>query len=99
MSVVKDATGQQTETWSSIGSAYARVAPLRGREYLAASGEKANLTHEVTLRARNDVALMPRDRVLFGTRLFDIQSVINVDERDRQWSLMCVEQLHTTDDG
>lgn len=99
MSVVKDATGQQTETWSNIGTAYARVAPLRGREYLAASGEKANLTHEVTMRARNDVSLMPRDRIQFGARLFDIQSVINVDERDRQWSIMCVEKLHTSDDG
>lgn len=91
-----DAYGQQTRTWTNLGTSYASIEPVRGREYFQASGEKADVTHDIRLRAREDIALVPRDRIAFGSRYFDIRSVINVGERGREWQLMCTEALHTT---
>ena len=90
----QDSVGQQSTTWTTLGTAMAAIEPIRGREYYIASGDKADVTHEVRLRAL-PMFLKPRDRMKYGTRIFDIKSVIDVSERDREWLLMCVEALHT----
>ena len=92
----QDAWGQQTNTWTDLGTCFASIEPVRGREYFVASGEKANVTHELRMRARSDISPRPDDRVSFGTRNFDIQSVLNLSEHGREWVFMCIEDLHTT---
>jgi len=76
-----DEFGQRVDVWTEIATAWAKVRPLSGREYLAASGVRAEITHEITMRYPIDVK--PKDRVYFGTRLFDIDSVFTIDERNR----------------
>jgi SPP1 family predicted phage head-tail adaptor len=85
----QDTAGQTVETWSDTGTVWGSIRPISGREYFAASGERAEVTHEIMLRYGITVA--PRDRVKHGTRLFDIKSVLNVDEMSRYLKLMCVE--------
>jgi SPP1 family predicted phage head-tail adaptor len=76
-----DELGQRNNVWTAIATAWAKVRPLSGREFLSASGVRAEITHEITMRYPIDVK--PKDRVLFGLRLFDIDSVFTVDERNR----------------
>lgn len=93
----KDSAGQQTNTYTTQATAWASVTPIRGREFFSASGEKSNITHRISMRARSDVALKPRDRILFGARIFDVESVLDINERGREWQFMVIEDLHTTD--
>jgi SPP1 family predicted phage head-tail adaptor len=97
MSLTQDTAGQQTRTWTKLGTQMAAIDPVRGREYFAASGEKADVTHEIRMRARTDIALTPRDRVYVGTRIFDVKSVLDLNDDGREWLLMCIENVHTTD--
>lgn len=92
--LTQDSVGQQIDTWESIGSAMVSIDPIRGREYYNASGEKADITHEIRCRAQ-DFRLYPRDRVIYGDRHFDIKSAIDISERGREWLLMVTEALHT----
>lgn len=93
----KNSVGEQTETWTTVANQMARIAPVKGRAYFEASGEKADITHEIRTRYNPGITLNFRDRVLFGSRTFEIRSVINDEERNREWILMCREELHTTD--
>jgi len=91
----QDGVGQVTNSWEDIAPAWASIEPIRGQRYFTASGEKANITHEIGMRAKKDVTLGPRDRVKYGDRYFSIRSVINVEERGKEWLLMCIEELQT----
>lgn len=72
----------------------ASVEPLRGREFFAVEETQSEVSHRVMIRYSTTVAVLkPKDRVLLGTRAFDIQSVINREERNRWLELMCVERI------
>jgi SPP1 family predicted phage head-tail adaptor len=87
----QDSTGQLVETWTETSTPWASIRPISGREYFNASGEKAEVTHEIVLR--HGVTVAPRDRVVYSTRTFNIRSVLNLEERDRYLKLMCVEHV------
>ncbi len=85
-----DETGQTNESWQTYARPWAEIIPLSEREYLSQSGDRAELTHRVTIRCRTPLPA-PRDRVKHGDRLFDIVGVVNVDERNRFLNLRCTE--------
>jgi SPP1 family predicted phage head-tail adaptor len=61
------------------------VSPVSGRELLAAQAVQSEVTHNISVRYRpelqnpKDVAAM---RILFGSRVFDINASMNQDERN-----------------
>lgn len=68
----------------------AAVIPLQGSELFQRAQFEATLTHRIEIRYRSDVK--PSDRVLYGTRVFDIKSPpIDLEERHRETHLMCEE--------
>jgi SPP1 family predicted phage head-tail adaptor len=87
----QDADGSVTENWSAFAAAQGSIEPISGREYFSAQTTRADLTHRVNLRYV--AGIMPKMRVRFGSRIFDILSVINVDERNRELQLMCRESI------
>lgn len=89
--IEQDLVGQQVEVWTEYASAMVSIEPIRGRAYFQASAERADITHELRLRRISGV--MPRDRVVYGARVFDIRSVIDVSEKERELVLMCIETL------
>ena len=64
-------------------------AALVGREAEVARQVRADLTHAVTFRARTVVG--PGDRLTYLGRIFNVESSLNVDERNRQLNLLCRE--------
>lgn len=88
----RDSHGQPIETWSAHTTWRCEIAPVRGREYFAAQQFAAETTHKLTGHWISGV--LPTDRVLHGSRVFRIESVINVGERNRVLELMCVEVLN-----
>ena len=89
----QDTMGQTIETWVDQAESFAKVEPVSGREFFQASGQKSEVTHKVTMRARDDFALAPRDRLVYKTRTFNISSVLDEEEDGRLWLLMCSEAL------
>ena len=82
-------TGEPSETWSTLGKAWAEVKPLSGRELFAAQQVEAQVTHQVTMRYRDDV--MPDMRISHNSRVLNIEIPINVGERGRELQHLCTE--------
>lgn len=88
-----DQYGDQTPSWSSLGTVWASVEPISSREYFAAAQTQGQVTTRVTMRPICGVTITPKDRIKFGTRYFDVQSVINAQELNKELQLLCVEKF------
>lgn len=86
---VKDPEGIVTETWTDVATVWAAVEPIRGREYFQAAAVNAENTVRFRIRYRSGIT--PVMRVVYNGRTFNVQSVIDVDERYREIQLMCQE--------
>ncbi|MFT9848514.1 phage head closure protein [Aneurinibacillus sp. REN35] len=85
----KDSEGIVTEAWNDVATVWASAEPLRGREYFAAAA--VNQENIVRFRIRYRPGVTSEMRVVYGGRLFDIKSVIDVNERHRELQLMAEE--------
>ncbi len=81
--------GEVTGGWTTFAQVSARVQPLRGEELVKAQQREATVTDRVQMRYQDGVK--PKMRILFGTRVLGILSVINVAERNFQLELLCRE--------
>jgi len=80
--------GEVIKGWSDFKTAYASIIPLSAKEFYKA-GTHNEVTHKIELRYLKDIK--PKMRVLYGTRIFDIESVINVREDNKTLQLICTE--------
>lgn len=85
-------TGAVTKAWVTVASVFASVSPLLGRELQRAMAERNELTYEV--RTRYLTGITPRNRILYDGRVFNIRSVVDVDERHRELVITCTEGLN-----
>lgn len=76
-----DGGGGADDVWISLGDVWAAVKPLAGNERVEADAVAGNVTHEVWLRYRSDLA--PEMRFRKDNRLFDIRAVFDFEERRR----------------
>lgn len=83
--------GGLTATWADVADVRASIEPLTGRERFAAQVVDAEVSHRIRMRHRAGV--VPKMRVKFGTRLFDIRAVLNVEERNRELELLATEKV------
>lgn len=89
--VVTDELGYQEVIWITAGHTWAAVEPLRGKEYWAAASLQAESTIKVTMRPPG-IEITPSNRLVFNGRILGIESVVNVEERNRELVLMCTEK-------
>jgi SPP1 family predicted phage head-tail adaptor len=82
-------TGDISLTWVSEGRCWGAIKPLSGGESISAEQRIADTTHGITVRYSTKFAADRRLRL--GSRVFEIMSVVNVDERNREISLSCKE--------
>jgi len=93
-SSTQDDYGQRIDTWATIATVRANIIPMKGSEYIAARGEQANTTSEITIRNSTDVdGVRPRDRVNHDGDLYDIQAVMRQGKRGRALVMVC-ERLY-----
>jgi SPP1 family predicted phage head-tail adaptor len=88
-----DAYGDQVQTWTALATVWAGIEPLSGREYLAASHVQADVSTRIVMRGIPGVTLTPKDRIRFGTRLFDIKQIVDVDLGGRELQIMTLERF------
>jgi len=82
--------GEIIKGWSDFKTAYASITPLSAKEFFKA-GVQAEATHKVEVRYLTEIK--PKMRVLYGTRVFNIESVINVREANKSLQLICTEVI------
>lgn len=90
-SATRDSYGAEVVTWVTEKTVWAAIEPLFGREYFLAHQTQADVDYRIRIRYYD--GLRPDWRILFGTRIFEIKSVINMVERDREMILMCKEYV------
>lgn len=83
-------SAEMYEEWQNLDSVWAEVVPLSGREFTQSMQPQADITHTVVIRYYD--GLTPRDRVRFGSRVLEIDSVVNRDERNEMLTLQCIER-------
>lgn len=88
-----DGGGGFTATWSDIATVWARIEPLSGKERMTAQQLENPLTHRITIRHRSGVDA--KMRIKFGSRIFNIRSVLNPDEGNEVLELMAEEGVGT----
>jgi SPP1 family predicted phage head-tail adaptor len=92
----QDTFGEQSTTWATVDTVYADINPLSGREREAAQAINVEISHEITIRYQDefsDPRVVAAYRVRYGTRLFNIHGSANVDERNREITLLAGEGM------
>lgn len=85
----RDSYGEPIHAWNTFDQVWASIEPISGREYFASKETRSQSTHRIRIRYRS--GLSTKMRISWDSRYFDIESILNPDERDRELVLMCVE--------
>jgi len=89
-----DAEGGIAQTWATVATVWATIQPLRGDERTSADVVAAETTHKMFMRYSSSLsALTPKDRIKYGSRVFDIQAALNAGEKNRMLELRVKERL------
>jgi SPP1 family predicted phage head-tail adaptor len=90
---VPDADGGYTQTWTALSPSpvYAEIKPATARdlERVTANAVQSTATHLVSIDYHSGVTT--ETRVGFGTRVLQVTSVQNPDERNIELLLVCTE--------
>jgi SPP1 family predicted phage head-tail adaptor len=83
-----DAEGGMVESWTPIAEVWGEVAPVSGREYIAAQAVQAGIVARITIRHRTGVE--PTMRVIHQGATYNIRAVLPDPHSGREWlTLMC----------
>lgn len=78
--------------WTTEATVWAAIDPVSGKEFYAAEQAQSSVSHKIRLRYRQGVSAAWR--VLYGSRVFRILSVIDWEERHESLLLM-VQEVET----
>jgi len=84
-----DGQGGFTETWQEVGTVWAAIEPISGREYYEAMQLASDVTHRVRMRYMD---LTPHEKIKYDDRVFDIIAVIDVNMEHRELEVLCNER-------
>jgi SPP1 family predicted phage head-tail adaptor len=95
--VVRDGFGAFGASWAEFARVWAGVEPVGGREYFQAQSVQSDVTMRIRIRWRGDVAGMVEPSTIRvrveerdgGTKIYEVESVIDVGGRGRELELMC----------
>lgn len=95
--IVADDFGEPDQSWSSLGTAWALVQPLKGAERFSANQAQIDVDYRIVTRNSSMVEdLSAGDRCTWTRQTspetsitFDIRSVIWRDHRDKELELLC----------
>lgn len=87
----ENTNGETSKVWQDHATRRAGIDGIAGREVWMGQKVAAFVTHGITLRADAGLVITAEMRVVFGGRIFDINSAINVGEVNKQYNLLCTE--------
>lgn len=83
--------GQIETTPCDIKTVWARVEPLRGREYFEAAKVSTENAFKITTRYHRDIT--PDMQIRYRDRIFEIQTIINPGMKNESLEIMCGEKV------
>lgn len=81
-------------SWSAVGTYRAAIEPVTGRERFASAERVAE--GQVRIIMRYVGAITEENRIVHGSTVYDIKAVVNKNEIDREYELICQKGV---DDG
>ena len=85
-------SGAVQESWATFATVWADIEPTKGREYFQSAQYVEELTLVIGIRYYPNI--VPKMRVQWQGRTFDIKSVINVGGMDTRMILGCIERFN-----
>lgn len=83
-------TGEMVRSWAALATVWARVEPLRGKEYFAAEAVQAEADTRITARWNNALSTVSeKDRAQHQGAIYNIVNVIPVEAGRRELQIMC----------
>lgn len=79
-----------TVSWQDLATLWASVEPLSGREYFYSHQIKAEVTHRVKIRYREDITV--KMRIKHRDRVLEIESILDKKERREELEILCREE-------
>lgn len=90
---VADTGGGTVMGWTTINTVWASVEPVNGSEPVKAEKLSGTITHRIHMRY--DGTITTAMRFLLGSRVFNIRSIKNINERNRVLEIMAEEGVAT----
>jgi SPP1 family predicted phage head-tail adaptor len=84
--------GEVVKEWTSIESLFAAIDPLRGDERMTMQQVKPTVDTKIMIRGNAAKYLTPKHRLKYGDRVFDIDSIIDMNSRGIVKEIHCKEQ-------
>ena len=86
--------GAEVDNWELFALRRASIEPLRGREFFTSKELESEVTHRIKMRWDTKLDTMTtKDRVMYGSQIFDIKSIINPATRNREIEIMAIEKV------
>ena len=86
-----NAYGEPVEDWTTTKTVWGSVEPLRGNEYL--SGRALSQVVDTRIRIRYYPDVSSEWRVTWNGHTYDIESVVNPRQLNKEMELMCTEVI------
>ena len=95
-----DILGGQANVWTSptiVTTAKASIEPIRGGEIWKAQAVQSPVSHRITINYRSGIKHQHRIRFedRGTTRLFNIKSILDIEERHKILEILAVENVPT----
>ena len=84
-------SGQLDKTWTTYATVWGSITPLSGRELTEQQQVISEVTHKARIRYRSGVT--SEHRIVWDSRTFEIDNVLNWSERNIYLDLMIKERL------
>lgn len=85
-----DAEGNPIVTWATVQTVWAAIDALSARERVQSGQLEQDTTHVLTMHYPASVT--HESRILYGSRVFDVRTVVNVGEANRKLEVTCYER-------
>lgn len=90
-STSQNSFGEESVSWANFATVMASIEPAGGTEQISAQQVTGSVSHKIVLH--HIAGIIPKWRIVYGARVFEILSVINVEEDNRMLELSCVEKV------
>lgn len=89
----QNSLGEPVVTWGTLATARASVEAIGGSGTLETATQRdlATVSYKIRIRYRTDVTPLPKDRVLYGSKTLNIETVTDPTGRRREYVLNCTE--------
>ena len=92
--LLKDSVGAPCKAWTDLKTVWADIQPLSGKEAVIANRLSSEITHQITIRHQeifDNPQQVAQMRVLYKSRIFNIHSALNEEEKRTQIILLVSE--------